>query len=744
MFSRATRGRFSGGASLPLSVTLALLSVATVCPARAAGPVTLRGHVPLGAISQSQWTGRAAANEAVTFAIALPVRDEAGLDALLKRLYDPTDPLYGQYLTPEQFAERFAPTQADYDAVVSYAQSLGLTVSGTHSNRLLVEVTGAARAVEKGLGVGLQWFRSANGRSFRSPDADPTVPSAIASRVSGFVGLDTAYVRSPHLVEKVASANAQALFAPLTTGSGPSGGMSPSDIKTAYGLTSVSRTGSGQTLAVFELDGYTASDVTAYVKYFGLTSPTIQNVLVGGATGKAGSGASEVTLDIELQLALAPGVSKILVYEGPNTDAGVLAAYSRIATDNLAKQVSTSWGLYEQGSTYSFLSSENTIFKQMASQGQTIYAAAGDYGAYDSGSSRLKCVDDPASQPYVVAAGGTTLTTVKAGGAWKSETTWNDGSITKGAAGGGYSAYWPIPSYQSSVVTTASKGSTTMRNVPDISLNADPDTGYAIYYGGKWHVYGGTSCVSPLLAAFTALVNEERVANGKAVIGFPCQALYTLGASTTTRAACYHDIADGSTNLYYPAVTGYDDATGWGTMIGSGLFAALAAADSGTVSSGGSSGSEQLLLNPDFESGQVSWTATSGVITNSTQRAAHGGSWKAWLCGYGKSHTDTLYQAVTIPSTATTATLTFYLHIDTSETASKANDTMKLQICNSSGTVLSTLGAYTNLNAASGYTQKTFNLSSYKGQTIRVYFTATENSSKQTSFVLDDFSLIAK
>ena len=151
--------------------------------------------------------------------------------------------------------------------------------------------------------------------------------------------------------------------------------------------------------------------------------------------------------------------------------------------------------------------------------------------------------------------------------------------------------------------------------------------------------------------------------------------------------------------------------------------------------------SQQLLLNPGFESGAVNWTASSGVIDNSTGEASHGGSWKAWLNGYGSTHTDSIYQQVAIPSTATTATLTFWLHIDTAETEAVAYDTLKVQIRNSSGTVLSTLATYSNVNAASGYTQKSFNVATWKGQTVQVYLVGTEDSLYQTSFVVDDFAL---
>jgi hypothetical protein len=155
-----------------------------------------------------------------------------------------------------------------------------------------------------------------------------------------------------------------------------------------------------------------------------------------------------------------------------------------------------------------------------------------------------------------------------------------------------------------------------------------------------------------------------------------------------------------------------------------------------------SSASQQLLLNPGFESGAVTWVATTGVITSSASQPAHGGSWKAWLDGYGSTHTDTLYQQVAIPSTATSATLTFWLHIDSAETTTTiAYDTLQVQVRNSANTVLATLATYSNLNKAAGYSQKTFNLNAYIGQTIRVYFLGVEDSSLQTSFVVDDTAL---
>ncbi|MFC8347475.1 hydrolase [Streptomyces sp. NPDC057280] len=167
----------------------------------------------------------------------------------------------------------------------------------------------------------------------------------------------------------------------------------------------------------------------------------------------------------------------------------------------------------------------------------------------------------------------------------------------------------------------------------------------------------------------------------------------------------------------------------------------------GASGSGGGGGgttctAAQLLGNNGFESGNSTWSAGSGVITNSTSKSARSGSYYAWLDGYGSAHTDTLSQSVTVPSACTTATLSFYLHVDTAETTtSTAYDTLKVQVLNSSGTVLGTLATYSNLNAASGYTQRSFSLASYAGQTVTLKFTGTEGSTLQTSFVIDDTAL---
>jgi kumamolisin len=810
--------------------------VAAAADSAVGATVVLPGHIPDG-VQHAQVVNRVGSDTPMSLAVTLALRNQAALDDLLRGLYDPKAPNYGHYLTAVEFADEFGPTAEDYQKVITYLRSAGLTVTGTYANRTVIDVTGRSSQVENAFGVHLLVYQSAeDGRMFYAPDREPQIPVGLAGAVSGVVGLDDAAQWHPHnrRLQSPEPSDLTSLTdftaAPLQIGTGPGGGMTPTDVRTAYSLSSVTQTGTGQTLALFELDGYTASDIVGYTSHFGLTATPLQNVLVDGAAGAAGSGADEVTLDIELMNALAPGASRILVYEGPNSATGVIDTYTRIATDNLAKSVSTSWGEAENSAPAAVRIGELSAFEEMAAQGQSIFAAAGDSGADDNGSSLS--VDDPASDPYVTGCGGTTLSTNGAGGTYKSETTWNQGSAAAGAGGGGISTIWTLPSYQTGVISAASKGSTTFRNVPDVSLDANPNTGYSVYYTGKWEIYGGTSCAAPLWAAFTGLVNQSRVTAGSSPLGFANPPIYAA-ATSTNYSSLFHDIADGSTNLYYPAVTGYDDATGWGSFNGANLLANLSgstsvpagapsaptglkatasstkvnvtwAASAGAVNyniyrgttSGGETISQkgvpepsytassltngttyyfqvtavnasgesarsseisatpelttgavaqQLIGDPGFENGSADafpWTVTSGVIDDSTGEAPHSGLWKAWLDGYGVAHTDTIAQTVTIPASASTATLSFWLHIDTAETTTTAaNDTLKVEVLSASGTLLSTLATYSNLNAAGGYSQKSFDLSAYKGQTIQIYANGTENGSLQTSFVLDDFAL---
>ena len=568
-------------------IAAALAALTFTLPAGAAPRSTqtlgprLAGHVPQQAIRRAHLMGRVAGSQTISLALTLPLRHPAQLSDLLVRLYTPGDPLAGRFLTSDEFTARFGPTEADYQAAIAAAKAAGFQITGTHPNRLLLDVSGPASVVEAAFSVRLQTYRAVeDGRLFQAPDAGPRLPAGLAGRVSQVVGLDTALHLRPHLRPM-----AEQSLLTGRAGSGVKGGLTPSDIKTAYNLNAVSANGAGQTLAVFELDGFAPNDITFYEQSFGLPVVPIQTIAVGDISTNNGAASDEVTLDIELAQALAPNLSKILVYESPNTNASILNCYNRIATDNLAKQVSTSYGEPESAAQSgpgftkgtAFTTSENQIFQQMAAQGQSIFSATGDLGAYDD--AMALSVDDPGSQPFVTGAGGTTLTTNGTGGLYAGESVWSAPPSLADAAlptystfgsggGGGFSAIWPAPSYQANLSPAPA-----MRSVPDIALNSDPQTGYSIYVGGQWHVYGGTSAAAPLWAGFTALVNQQRAAAGKPPVGFLNPVLYQIGASPSY-GADFHDIVSGN-NLYYPAAAGYDNASGWGSFVGNALLNTL-------------------------------------------------------------------------------------------------------------------------------------------------------------------------
>lgn len=532
--------------------------------------------------------GRLEAGTRVPLSISLPLRDPAGLQDLLSRLYDPNDPLYRHFLSQPEFAQRFGPTQADYDAVIAYATQHGLSVVHRDKTRSLVDVAGTREAVEAAFGTQLAKYQMADGRIAYANSSAPRVPQFIAGKIAGVVGLDTiALYAHPHL-RRLAGEALRPLIQAVPTrdlqGTGPMGGLAPIDIKTAYNLLSVAPvnltglTGQGQKLGLYELDDYLPSDIAGYAQRFNLPTPTLRNFQTSGFATRSTPSAdrTEVTLDIEMLIALAPEAT-VYVYQGANASPDEVTLYQQIASDNAAKSISTSFGVDEATELSSgSINAEINAFNQMAAQGQSMFAAAGDAGAYDDGTTIS--VDDPASNPSVTGVGGTHLNT-NPDQTYASETTWNNGSVAKGAGGGGVSTYFHIPAYQVGVSSAASQ---TMRNVPDVSLNADPQTGYSIYVTDPatpllpaFTVVGGTSAAAPLWAAFTGLVNEQRADLGlTSTVGFLNPTLYNI-AETGQLNNLYHDIKDGSNNLKYVAAPGYDNATGIGTFVGDQLLGAL-------------------------------------------------------------------------------------------------------------------------------------------------------------------------
>jgi sulfur relay (sulfurtransferase) DsrF/TusC family protein len=573
-----------------------------------AAPAAVCGHIP-DAVAALKPNGRLAGTNRLDLAVGLPLRNGDKLTRLLQQIYDPASPNYRHYLTPEQFTEQFGPAYKDYQAVIAFAGAHGLKVGGTHANRMLLDVSGAVADIEQAFHVKMQVYQHpTEQRTFYAPDREPTLD--LATPVLNVIGLDNYAVPHPCL-RPMAPRQPK----PNLTGSGPSGAYLGSDFRAAY-VPGVTLTGSGQTVGLLEFDsGYYQSDITAYETLAGLPNVPVTPVLLDGYGGGPGDGNDEVSLDIEMAISMAPGLTGVLVYEGSVTD----DILNRMATDNLAKQIGASW-------SYSIDATSEQIFMQFAAQGQTFFNASGDSDAYP-GASYTPCDD-----PNITIVGGTTLTTSGPGGAWVSETVWNWGNeygpqYNGVGSSGGVSTRYPIPSWQINISMSANQGSATMRNLPDVALTAD--NVYVRYGGGQSGAFGGTSCATPLWAAFTALVNEQAVMSGRPLVGFINPALDTI-CSGGSYTSCFHDITtgnntwSGSPGKFY-AVEGYDLCTGWGVPTGQNLINALATPDpleiqpgTGFTAIGASGGpftvtSESFVLTNSGTNG-LTWTAT----TNST------------------------------------------------------------------------------------------------------------------------------
>lgn len=511
-------------------MVLALGSV-EAAPAQA-----LLRHVP-GAVGESRQLGPIAGVTNLNLAIGLPLRNTEELDKLIEQITDPTSPHYRQYLTTSEFTERFGPTQEDYDKLIAFIQKNGLAVSGQHSNRMLLDVSGSAGAINKMLHINLTtWDHPTRGRFF-APDRDPSIDTDV--QVLNIAGLDNFVVPQPMNLKSMPLTSAL----PLTSGSGPSGLFIGKDFRDAY-APGVTLTGTGQTIGLVEFDGFFAADVVSNFKQAALPPVPVSTVLLDGFNGVPGSSNIEVILDIVMAGYMAPGAS-VIVYEGYYPD----DILNRMATDNSAKQLSCSWG-------YGIDSTTEQIFKQMIAQGQSFFTASGDSGAYSG------VIMPPADDPNVTSVGGTALTTTGAGGTWISESAWS-------GSGGGVSTTYPIPSYQQGMNIAPAGGSKTMRNIPDVALTGAVQM-YLIYSNGQTTAVGGTSAATPLWGGFIALANQQAAANSKPAIGFMNPAIYAIGNNATNYAAALHDIATGYTG--FSALTGYDLATGWGSPAGQALI----------------------------------------------------------------------------------------------------------------------------------------------------------------------------
>jgi subtilase family serine protease len=539
--------------------TLALLLLSA--SALAAPKPVLHSHVP-SAIKRLQPTGAPPISKRLDLAIGLPFRNPEAVTNFLNELYDPASTNFHRFLTPRGFTDRFGPTAQDYEAVKAFARSNSLAITATHDNRLLLDVSGTVPVIEKAFHVSLRtYLHPEEAREFYAPDAPPSVELAVPLlEVNGLDNYDLPHpFAHPHPGSRSAGAY---------SGSEPNGNYWGTDFRNAY-VPGTTLNGFGQIVGLVEFDGYFVNDITTYETQSGLPNIPLQNVLVDGASGNPSGNTNavgEVSLDIEMVIAMATNLSSVVVFEAPaaGTSANWVDMLNRMASSNTIRQFSCSWGLGSPSV------SGDLIFQSMAGQGQTFFTASGDGDAY------ITPIPWPSDSPWVISVGGTTLNMNGAGASYASETVWNSGLLGTAwfsngksgywGSGGGVSTTYNLPNYQLGVNFGAVGGSSTKRNIPDVALTANQV--WVNYFNGLATNFIGTSCAAPLWAGFTALVNQKAAADGKPSVGFINPALYAMGKDPSY-VSVYHDVTNGnsawSTNNFFYAANGFDLCTGWGT-----------------------------------------------------------------------------------------------------------------------------------------------------------------------------------
>jgi len=489
----------------------------------------------------------------VNLAISLPMRDPQGLQDFIHAASDPTNPAYRKYMTPAQFAATHGADPGDYKQLLAWATSHGLTVANTYSNNLLVDVTGPASTVAAALYANLVYRVRSDGGKFVTVDREPSLDLTVPILHIAGLGEYTA----PHHS--------------AINGSAPGMNYWGKDYRNAYlgpATPCAALDGTGQTVGLFELDGFNMSDIVDFGNAQTPPMPTasVSVVTIDGFSGGAGPNADETVMDIEAVNGIAPKAN-IVVFEGPgfSTVLGE-SLLTKMATDGTLTVASTSWS-FPRGP------GGQQAINQMAAQGISFFQSSGDSGFIgDPEDSR-----DYANQTLV---GGTMLATNALGSNpyYASEATWNDasGKTGGGVMNGGNLLCWPwpgcshstdIPDYQAGVNMTINGGSTQFRNFPDVAMVAE---NVELFFGGSPRTFAGTSNSAPLWAGFMALANQQSLANGVGPVGFASPVLYDIGLTVTQPApnlytTCFNDIADGVSNGGFMSVAGYDLATGWGS-----------------------------------------------------------------------------------------------------------------------------------------------------------------------------------
>jgi kumamolisin len=464
------------------------------------------------------------------------------------------------FLSREEFAKEHGADASDLAAVRKFAAAQGLSVVQQDAARRTVVLSGTVEQFSHAFSVQLKKI-AVSGGTYRSRTGAIQLPAELDGVVEAVMGLDNRPQAKPHFRVRPGHGEKKqrGATAPIS--------FTPAQVASLYGFPS--GTGAGQCIAIIELGGgYRAADLKAYFKGLAVGSPKVSAVSVdhgeNAPTGKVDGPDGEVMLDIEVVGSIAPA-ARIVVYFSPNTDAGFLDAVTTAIHDTTNKPsvISISWGGPESTWTAQAMTAMDDAFQAAATMGITVCVASGDGGSSDGVSDGADHVDFPASSPYALGCGGTSLHATQT--AITSEVVWNDGA-NGGASGGGISSFFPTPSWQTGQKATHSDGTSivlTKRGVPDVAGDADPETGYNVRIDGTDTVIGGTSAVAPLWAGLIARINQ---ASGTPV-GYVNPILYG-------KPQALRDIISGS-NGDFEAAQGWDACTGLGTPNGPALPGAI-------------------------------------------------------------------------------------------------------------------------------------------------------------------------
>jgi len=576
-------------------------------------------------------------SKTIGMVLALPSSDPAGLKAFVDHVSTPGDPLFRQFVTPQEFATRFGGSASDYQFLKNWAVSNNLTISQESVGRTTLTLRGSVAVLNRLFKTQINNYITSDGVTFYSAGIAPTIPAEIGSKVVAVIGLtsgkpNAALAKVGKTLGENPAPNSALKPAGVTEalGTGPGGTYAPQDLQTAYSIPTWGSLEKGQTLGIFEQGYYNPKDVSFYESYFKTGSAVKQvPVSVDNSPILIESAIElEACLDVDMIVAMNPKVAKVLVYiddyQWDPFDVAITDAFSRIADDNQVSVVSASYGEDEgffiaDGTEVAL----DTALQQCAAQGITVLASSGDSGAFGDGYYSPYNVSNPATDPYITGVGGTSLLTTT-GEQYELESAWNEFPYY-GATGGGISTYWTQPAYQNypySGYTAGNGGSATMRNVPDVAAEAAVTTGVAVYVSsqGGWQQVGGTSVASPLWAGYLSNINAALHWTGLSNLGFFNPTLYTVGVSQFGTPSDYmYDILQGSNGYvpyggpgYYNGF-GYSNTTGNGSIWGSGfgIQLLLGGKQPGTPAGSLVAG---LKSPATSTSATIKWTTSSGAV----------------------------------------------------------------------------------------------------------------------------------